>query len=169
MNDDRLFGKHGLKGNVKQRVFDALFEEQQGRCAICGISDKELLEQCECDPESMRAKNVCYRFYIDHCHSTGFVRGLLCSICNTALGFVENYGLFRYYSVPAFKNEPCWIDESNTESEEVIQQRLRSGNAWLEKYSGAVQLYMKQERWLPRKDILFHLESGNSTVDLVIG
>ena len=30
------------------------------------------------------------RLHIDHCHSTGKVRGLLCSQCNTALGLVQD-------------------------------------------------------------------------------
>lgn len=37
-----------------------------GGCAICGRTDRKL--------------------HIDHCHTTGRVRGLLCSGCNTALG-----------------------------------------------------------------------------------
>ncbi|MET9382390.1 endonuclease VII domain-containing protein [Streptomyces sp. NPDC002928] len=45
----------------------AMLERQQGSCAFCG-------------------RNVAERFYIDHCHTTGMVRGILCSNCNTALG-----------------------------------------------------------------------------------
>ena len=42
----RRYRRHGLTGETKRRVFDDLFEMQQGRCAICGISDKEIVEQC---------------------------------------------------------------------------------------------------------------------------
>lgn len=139
MSESKLFWKHGLKGTTKQRVFDALFQIQQGRCAICGISDKELVEQCADNPQWMRSKNVCYRFYIDHCHATGCIRGLLCNNCNTVLGSVENYGLFRYYSAPGFLNEPCTVDDP----QEVSENILRSCCAWLEKHKGAVLLYMQ--------------------------
>jgi hypothetical protein len=44
----------------------ALWASQDRRCAIC------------------RRPNV--KFHVDHCHSTGKIRGLLCSNCNTALG-----------------------------------------------------------------------------------
>jgi len=30
------------------------------------------------------------RFYIDHCHETGKIRGLLCHSCNLALGHVQD-------------------------------------------------------------------------------
>ena len=30
------------------------------------------------------------RFYIDHCHETGRIRGLLCHSCNLALGHVQD-------------------------------------------------------------------------------
>lgn len=48
--------------------------EQNGRCLICG-RDKSLI-----------ARKV---FHVDHCHITGRVRGLLCSICNGNLGWYE--------------------------------------------------------------------------------
>jgi hypothetical protein len=52
--------------------YDAMFAAQGGRCAIC-LSDK---------PRGSRGRH----FAVDHCHSTGKVRGLLCSHCNTVLG-----------------------------------------------------------------------------------
>ena len=45
----------------------ALFQQQGGRCAICGKSSTRQL-------------------HADHCHTTKVVRGLLCGSCNTALG-----------------------------------------------------------------------------------
>ncbi len=48
--------------------WDAMFEQQQGKCAACGEKAK---------------------LQIDHDHATGKVRSLLCSDCNTALGRVR--------------------------------------------------------------------------------
>ena len=48
--------------------FNQMVEEQENACAICGkISDKTL--------------------HIDHSHATGRVRALLCTQCNSGLGF----------------------------------------------------------------------------------
>lgn len=54
-------------------------EESQGKaCAICGDKDPN-------------GRGVLRKFAVDHCHTTGKVRGLLCAYCNTALGlFKEN-------------------------------------------------------------------------------
>ena len=45
--------------------------EQDNRCAICGAMPKKPL-------------------FVDHCHVTGKVRGLLCVSCNTALGLLKD-------------------------------------------------------------------------------
>lgn len=48
-------------------------KKQRNQCAICCISFNELQKPC-----------------IDHCHSTGRVRGVLCSKCNLSLGMVND-------------------------------------------------------------------------------
>ena len=58
--------------------YDRLFEQQNGVCAICGcIPD---------DPRNNRNAVLC----VDHCHTTGKVRGLLCHMCNQGLGAFED-------------------------------------------------------------------------------
>ena len=51
-------------------TYQKIFRRQKGRCAICEVS------KC----------STGFRFAIDHCHSSGVVRGLLCMKCNSALG-----------------------------------------------------------------------------------
>ncbi len=55
-------------------LYEKLYEEQKGLCAICH------------NPEtSKRYKTLT----VDHCHKTEQIRGLLCSNCNRALGFLR--------------------------------------------------------------------------------
>lgn len=54
--------------------YERMFEEQKGLCAICGT-----------DKPSPKRKN----FAVDHCHSSGVVRGLLCIACNSNVGWFE--------------------------------------------------------------------------------
>lgn len=55
--------------------FDALLRKQDNKCAIC---------------KSAPPQGRTTRFHIDHNHSTGLHRGLLCSDCNTALGLLRD-------------------------------------------------------------------------------
>jgi hypothetical protein len=55
-----------------------LAEEQNHRCAICF----EVFE----DDKPMKGKGPC----IDHCHTTGKIRGLLCRHCNLMLGLARD-------------------------------------------------------------------------------
>ena len=52
--------------------YDRMLEKQGGKCAICGEVD---------DHHSLA---------VDHCHETGAVRGLLCSLCNRGLGLFKD-------------------------------------------------------------------------------
>jgi hypothetical protein len=69
-------GKHTAK-NLKQRYgisveqYKELLVQQDGKCAIC---------------KSPHSKVTGRNFHVDHCHTTGNIRGILCHHCNTALG-----------------------------------------------------------------------------------
>jgi hypothetical protein len=54
--------------------FTALLDEQGGVCAIC--------KGGRSGPGN--------RLHVDHDHTTGVVRGLLCSRCNTAVGLLRD-------------------------------------------------------------------------------
>lgn len=56
--------------------YDALFEKQDGKCGICG--EPETIK----DGRNGKRKKLA----LDHCHSSGKLRGLLCTGCNTGLG-----------------------------------------------------------------------------------
>ena len=66
-HETQLRRKYGI--SVEQ--YKEMFTAQQGQCAICGTTD----------PGHTRTN-----FCVDHCHSSGKVRGLLCNSCNTAIG-----------------------------------------------------------------------------------
>ena len=55
-----------LKYDITQEEYARMYEEQGGRCKICGAK-KDVL-------------------HVDHCHTTGKVRGLLCRHCNVGIG-----------------------------------------------------------------------------------
>jgi hypothetical protein len=61
--------------------YEEINNNQDGKCAICG-----------CDYSIERKGKKC-RLAIDHDHSTGAVRGLLCSKCNTGIGCLFNIEL----------------------------------------------------------------------------
>lgn len=66
VRDHMLLKKYGM---TRSRV-EALHQQQDGKCAIC------LREMPALGKGS----------HVDHCHSTGKVRGLLCRACNHGLG-----------------------------------------------------------------------------------
>lgn len=56
--------------------YENLHLKQNGVCAICNKPESIL------SPDGSTPRNLA----VDHCHTTGKVRGLLCQSCNTALG-----------------------------------------------------------------------------------
>ncbi len=70
-----------LKSNYGITIdeYEKLLDKQNGCCAICGRPDNGKRLMC-----------------VDHCHSTGEVRGLLCNNCNLGLGnFIDNVELLE--------------------------------------------------------------------------
>jgi hypothetical protein len=64
--------------------YEALMLEQDNCCAICHEPEKQILN------------GKIKRLAIDHCHTTGKVRGLLCQRCNTGIGrFDDNVALLK--------------------------------------------------------------------------
>jgi hypothetical protein len=58
----------------KKIHYKALYKLQEGRCAICS-----------CTTEDNRKD-----FAVDHCHTTGKVRELLCTGCNSGIGSLKD-------------------------------------------------------------------------------
>jgi hypothetical protein len=63
-----LAKRHTLYG-ITPDEYRAMHAAQDGRCAICGDAGD---------------------LAVDHCHTGGQVRGLLCALCNRALGLMRD-------------------------------------------------------------------------------
>jgi Recombination endonuclease VII len=87
-----LFRRYGI--SVEDR--EKLYEQQNHACAICGIPRTE----------KMTPAGYKRNMSVDHDHKTGEVRGLLCPVCNSALGFIESdrhQKALAYLDNPPFK------------------------------------------------------------------
>lgn len=56
--------------SITKEDYERMYNEQEGSCKICR------------DP-------VGDGLYVDHCHKTGTVRGLLCLTCNSGIGYLK--------------------------------------------------------------------------------
>jgi len=69
-----------------------LVKKQDGKCAICGLQPSN--------------ENKYNQFYIDHNHTTGKIRGLLCNKCNFAIGHFND-------SIDILKNAIKYLEEND--------------------------------------------------------
>lgn len=70
--------------------FNAMREVQDCKCAICGKHETEAVRGI---------------LYVDHCHTTGKVRGLLCSVCNKALGLLKDNEDYLYKAISYLRGD----------------------------------------------------------------
>lgn len=108
LREDRKDKQRGrlrrLYGITPEDYFRML-DEQQHTCAICGIHQSDL-------KSTAAGRDV---FRIDHCHSTGKVRGLLCDSCNVSLGHMKE-------NVDFLKNMIDYIIKHNEEVGQIDER-----------------------------------------------
>lgn len=75
---------------LSEAELEAMNEAQDGKCKICGKAESGRTERG--------------RLYIDHCHTTGRVRGLLCHQCNAGLGMFKDNVEFLLAAVEYLKS-----------------------------------------------------------------
>lgn len=84
-NEDR-FRKVARKKQLKHKYglstgdYEKMLLSQNSGCAICETKNPNGETS---DSDFMK------HFSVDHCHNSGKVRGLLCTACNRALGFLQ--------------------------------------------------------------------------------
>ena len=79
--------------------------DKYGRCMPCrndrarrymrrtryNVSDKQILDLIVLQNQKCRiCKNQPKKLFIDHCHVSGRVRGMLCRLCNSMIGFAKD-------------------------------------------------------------------------------
>jgi hypothetical protein len=58
-----------------------MLKEQGGCCAICKVTENY---------KGHTGYRKDWSFSVDHCHTTGKVRGLLCNQCNRGIGMLQD-------------------------------------------------------------------------------
>lgn len=77
------------KYKLTSEEYDRILAAQDGKCAICYRP-----------PDDDRVLAV------DHCHRTGKVRGLLCGLCNRALGCLGDDTTLLYRAIDYLERQP---------------------------------------------------------------
>lgn len=105
---DKMVG-HYVKYHhrLTRRLYLDIVERQGGACAVC---------------RSTRPRRKKMRLCVDHDHSTGAIRGLVCNACNLAIGFArDNPELLRklatYLEQPPITFEPHVVRKRRTSAE----------------------------------------------------
>jgi len=63
------------KYGLTLEAYNIMLQAQNHRCKICGAEDSKVEGK---------------RMFVDHCHTTGKIRGLLCHLCNSGLGLFRD-------------------------------------------------------------------------------
>tara|TARA_R110000744_G_scaffold176069_1_gene294952 strand:- start:35 stop:466 length:432 start_codon:yes stop_codon:yes gene_type:complete len=66
------------KYGISLRDYEEMLESQGKSCACCGATENH----------TSGSSREGWNFAVDHCHTTGVVRGLLCNQCNRAIGML---------------------------------------------------------------------------------
>ena len=85
--DPNYFKRKSVKQryNISLEEYDKYLLESKGKCKICKQDTKKL--------------------NLDHCHTTGKIRGVLCNMCNVAVGYYETWYLKHENNIKEYLND----------------------------------------------------------------
>lgn len=98
--------RYGLNIDEVKEMFDKV----DNKCEICGS-----------EGFIMGANGHKHRLVIDHCHTSGIVRGILCHNCNRALGLMQDNPEY-------FKRAISWVERATTIPEGSTPEANAGGN-----------------------------------------
>jgi len=68
-----------LRYNSTPQEYETKLASQDYKCALCGKDANNNVRRGKVEP-----------LYVDHCHKTGKVRGILCDLCNKGIGHMRD-------------------------------------------------------------------------------
>ena len=80
-----------MRYGITKQQYDEMLERQQYCCAICSKTPKKTLD-------------------VDHCHSNGEIRGLLCNSCNQALGLFKDNKQYISMAIQYLENQGVYCE-----------------------------------------------------------
>lgn len=102
--------KHKYRYNLTEPEFLTILKQQDYKCDIC---KKEL--QIKHHVTDSIAKNdiAC----VDHCHSMGLVRGILCNSCNVGIGLFND-------DINIFESAILYLEKAKNQTSQIGQLEL---------------------------------------------
>jgi hypothetical protein len=108
--DDNFSRKYLRKTyGITLERYRQMFVDQDNKCAICGMDGFRI------------CKDAKALLVVDHCHTTGKVRGLLCHNCNRGLGLFQDNSKYLRSAIE-------YIERATTISSESTLQTFGSGS-----------------------------------------
>lgn len=101
--EQRREARFKLRYGLTLLDYNVLLEQQASKCKICNLTSEQL-------KKPGRSKLL----YVDHCHTTGKVRGLLCTHCNMSLGNFKDSQELLQSAIDYLKTHSKVINDANT-------------------------------------------------------
>ena len=125
--DSKLRWKYGI--TLDHYLWMA--ERQNGECAICGYRS--------INPKAVSSLKT--DLVVDHCHLTSRIRGLLCSNCNSGIGFLKENKNILLRAIEYLESGP--IELPNFQKEEPLVVETDDSLTGIFKELGLSERYAK--------------------------
>jgi hypothetical protein len=95
------------KYGMTLETYEQMKAAQGGKCKCCGDIPTGMRRKVG-DPENWKKRYYYDRLVVDHCHTTGRVRHLLCNRCNPMIGMGLEQPK-RFDQAHDYVKKECWV------------------------------------------------------------